>query len=325
MSAKNQEIDDQAVEWAAKKSLGTLAPEEQAELEAWLAADIRHLGAYAKAMAIDARLKRMRGILIFRTAPRKALAAWSRRRVILTGSVAASVAAVGLLSLNLWQRGRAEVLSTAVGQSRTAWLSDGSTVTLNTNSRVEVRYTGKSRRVRLLQGEALFDVAKDKQRPFIVEAGDTQVRAVGTSFAVTVLPERPVQVLVREGVVEMKRADVVVSEIVRVSANIKAVAPHDGPITTTAVSRSTLSRDLAWQHGYIAFDKQTLQSAAEEFARYSNVHIVVEPSVSNRTVTGYFASNDPVGFAKNAALLLGLQVEVEEGEVKLFERSGNPP
>lgn len=321
MSAKNQEIDDQAVEWAARKCLGTLTPQEQADLEAWLGADIRHLGAYAKAQAINARLERMRGISVFRPVPRQSVTRWSRRSWILSGSVAASLVAASVLGLNLWQDGRLETFTTGVGQRRTVWLSDGSVVTLNTDSMVEVRYTDKSRNVRLLRGEALFDVAKNIARPFVVVAGGTQVRAVGTSFTVSALPEHPIQVLVREGIVEMKRVGAVVSEPVRVSANIRAVAPADSPIMTTAISQSTLTRDLAWQHGYIAFDKQTLQDAAEEFARYSNVHIVVEPSVSSRTVTGYFASNDPVGFAKAVAVLLSLQVDVGEREVRL---SGRP-
>jgi transmembrane sensor len=75
---------------------------------------------------------------------------------------------------------------------------------------------------------------------------------------------------------------------------------------------------LAWQYGRIALDNETLQDAATEFARYSGVRIVVDPAVANRTVTGMFASDDPVGFAKAAASVLKLHVEVNDETVRIF-------
>jgi len=84
------------------------------------------------------------------------------------------------------------------------------------------------------------------------------------------------------------------------------------------VPEEKLIRDLAWQQGRIAFDNQSLEDAAEEFARYSEVRIVVDPAVSDRTVTGLFASNDPVAFARAAAAVLKLRVEVRGSEVRIF-------
>src|SRR5207302_9320325 len=99
----------------------------------------------------------------------------------------------------------------------------------------------------LLEGEGLFDVAKNKKRPFIVMAGDTQVRAVGTSFTVKLLPQQPVQVLVREGVVEIKRPEVPQAPPVRLAANTMAIAPPQAPISTEPVPRIQVTRDLAWR------------------------------------------------------------------------------
>jgi transmembrane sensor len=79
-----------------------------------------------------------------------------------------------------------------------------------------------------------------------------------------------------------------------------------------------LARDLEWQYGRIALDNETLVDAANEFARYSEVRIVVDPAVSNKTVTGLFASNDPIGFAKTAANVLRLTTEVRGNEVRIF-------
>src|SRR5271155_3294928 len=109
-------------------------------------------------------------------------AVWRSRRaaVALAAVVLLAVAAVILLD-------RAKlngVYTTGIGEQRTVQLLDGSTVELNARSTIQVRLTAEQRDVTLLDGQALFRVAKDKQRPFVVQAGDAQVRAVGTEFDV---------------------------------------------------------------------------------------------------------------------------------------------
>lgn len=323
MSSVNQQIDGQAAAWATKRNLGDLTPEEDAAFEAWLAADIRHLGAYGRAEAVLARLERIpcAAVVDMRAPEDPVVPSWTRRRIIMTGSVAASVAATAFVGVSYWRYSQNDTFAVGIGQVRKVVLVDGSVVTLNTNSRVAVNFTKERREVRLLQGEALFDVAKNKKRPFIVVAGDMQVRAVGTSFTVSMLPRRPIQVLVKEGVVELDRVSSVKAAPVRVSANTLALASHDIPIVAAVVPKAKIERDMAWQYGQIAFDNQTLQDASEEFARYSDVRIVVDPSVSERTVTGLFFCNDPVAFAKAAAAVLKLQIEIKDREVKLFGKS----
>jgi transmembrane sensor len=93
------------------------------------------------------------------------------------------VAAVA--ALFLWiARDTARSYSTGIGEQRTIQLMDGSTVELNARSKVEVRLTERRRDVALIEGQALFHVAKDKLRPFVVRAGEAEVRAVGTEFDV---------------------------------------------------------------------------------------------------------------------------------------------
>ena len=321
MSSVNQEIDGQAADWATKRNLGELTPEEESAFEAWLTADIRHFGAYGRAEAVLARLERIPGSAIREVRARQVALtpAWTRRRVVLAGSIAASVAAAVCIGAALLQSDLSGSFATGIGQVREVVLSDGSIVTLNTNSRISVKYTEEQREIHLVQGEALFDVAKNKKRPFIVLAGDMQVRAVGTSFTVSMLPQRPIQVLVKEGVVELNRISNGKTTPVRVSANTEALALRDVPIVAAGVPKVKIERDLAWKFGQIAFDNQTLQDAAQEFARYSDVRIVIDPTVANRTVTGLFASNDPISFAKAAAAVLKLQVDVSDREVRLFD------
>jgi len=147
---------------------------------------------------------------------------------------------------------------------------------------------------------------------------DTQVRAVGTSFTVSWLPQKPVEVLVKEGIVELKRSDLPEAPPVRASANVRAIVPPGAPIVIIAMPGEKLARELEWQHGRIALDNETLADAADEFSRYSEVRITVDPAISNKTVTGLFASNDPVGFARTAATVLKLQTEVKGNEVRIF-------
>jgi len=313
------EIDRTAAEWAARRCSG-LTSQDQSALDRWLKADPRHVGAYAKAEAVLAQLDRVGA-----AAPDALRIAVSsppngsvlRRRTMLAGSVAAGLAVTAGGAVWLTRLLGQESYSTRVGETREIVLSDGSMVTLNTDSRILVHYGKARREIQLLQGEALFDVAKNKKRPFVVMAGDTQVRAVGTSFTVKLLPEQPVQVLVREGVVEIKRPQVPQAPPVRLVANTLALAPPQAPISTEAVPRIQVTRDLAWREGRIAFDNETLANAAREFGRYSDIQVRVPPELENQTITGLFVSNDPVGFARAAAISLNLHVEVANREVRL--------
>jgi transmembrane sensor len=313
MSSINHDIDSQAADWAVRHDLGTLSAQERAAFEAWLRADVRHLGAYGRAEAVLARIERLSGV--GHDADDGAPAVWSRRKAMLAGGAAAA-AGVGMA---LVSRGmQPDTLSTEIGQVREIVLADGSLVSLNTDSEIFVAFTEQMRNITLLKGEALFDVAKNKNRPFVVSVGNTRVRAVGTSFTVSRLKEKSVQVLVKEGVVELHRTDVPQAPPVRAVANVRAIVPPDAPIITRAIPEEKLARDLEWQYGRISLDNETLADAASQFARYSEVRIVVDPAVSARTVTGLFASNDPVGFAKSAASVLGLRTEMRGNEIRIF-------
>jgi transmembrane sensor len=179
-----------------------------------------------------------------------------------------------------------------------------------------VRYTRDQRFIEFLHGEALFDVAKNKHRPFIVQSGTTQVRAVGTSFNVKALPDQPVQVLVREGIVEIKRPGVSVAPVVLVAMNNRAIAPQDAPITANPVETAEVGRELAWRVGRLAFHGETLSEAAAEFSRYSDARIQIDdPEIASQKVTGLFVSTDPVGFANAIAVSFDLHTEITDNRI----------
>jgi len=180
-----------------------------------------------------------------------------------------------------------------------------------------VGFTGSARKVQLVKGEALFNVAKNKNRPFIVVADDTQVRAVGTSFTVR-LPAGAACSNSRSGRRGGSHAPRYTER--QTGARGRRYADRSAArraIATHPVPYSKVARNLAWQYGQIAFDNETLEDAALEFARYSDKKIVVEPAVAGLTITGLFASNDPAGFAKAAASVLNLHAEVGVEEVRI--------
>ncbi len=321
----SSEIDEAAARWAARLDRAPLSHDEDAALEAWLSADIRRRGAFAKAHAVMAHTDRARalgsGSVDVPSAPPH------RRRALLLGASALAAGLAGVfVASEIVLRQTAE-LKTAKGEVRHVPLSDGSSVTLNTDTVLRVNFSPATRDVELVAGEALFNVAKDKQRPFIVTAGDTRVRAVGTSFTVRCQKDLSVRVVVSEGVVEVSKPGQ--PRPVRVAANVVAVtaasagvavplAASVAPVRTQTLGPNEVVRGLAWREGMLSFDGETLAEAAAEFDRYSTTRIVIDdPELGHETVTGLFSASDPQGFAKAVAISFNGQVKVKGDQVHL--------
>lgn len=310
-------IDAQAADWAARVDNGPLSSKEQAALDAWLAGDTRRLGAYAKARAVFAHVHRAKALGPNYEAGEFAAPARPSRRQLWIGGTAAAAAAVLTAGVGLQLRGTS--VRTRRGEVRLVPLSDGSSMTLNTASRATIAFSDTERRIHLIEGEALFDVAKDAKRPFLVKAGDTHVRAIGTSFVVQCLGTQPVQVLVREGVVEVKRDAAGTQTPVQVAANTRVVAAGDHAVEASAVAPAEVSRELVWREGLLSFEDMPLAEAVAEFARYSDTQLVVEDSALGReTVTGLYKATDPAGFAEAVAAALDVRTHTSGKTVRLY-------
>ena len=316
-----REIDAAAALWAVRADAGPLSAAEEAAFEAWLAGDARRVGAYARARAIAVHTERAAALKGFDPAHFVPQPRILNPRVLIAGGGAAGLAASIAAGVWLARERDYEHFATRLGQVRVVSLADGSIVTLNTASKIAVRYSEVMREVTLIAGEALFDVAHETARPFVVEAGAMLVRAIGTSFSVRRLPRAPAEVLVREGVVEVSQRGQARAPL-RLEAHLRAVADADAPLVATPVADADLGRALAWRDGRIAFEGETLAVAAAEFARYSETRIVfTEAEIAEEPITGLFVSTDPVGFARAVALAFDLDAETREGEVRLSRRS----
>ncbi|MPT47152.1 MAG: transcriptional regulator [Sphingobium sp.] len=229
---------------------------------------------------------------------------WVRRAFL--GLMAASV--IGTAGVAFWQFENAvDRYGTSVGQMRTITLSDGSVIRLNTNSAVEVALRPDRRLIRLLKGEARFDVAKDKKRPFLVQAGSTTVRAVGTAFNVRLKPELT-ELTVIEGVVSVGDG---VSSSRKLSAG-RAAAIRGGAIAVTPIEPGGINQRMAWEGGKIELDGATLAQAVEEFNRYRKVPLVIaDPAISGLRIGGTFLNDGSDDFV--AALKQSFDIDAVEG------------
>jgi len=298
--------------WAIRLESAPLPADERAELEAWLALDARNDGALLRAQATLSYLDRGRAL---KSAPLAANG--NTRRTVLrlgTGAIAAGMAvAIGLLL----PRGR--TITTQVGEIRQVPLADGSTATVNTNSKVAVQFAPKLRSIRLAEGEAWFRVAPDKSRPFVVEAGDVRVRAVGTAFSVR-RRNGSADVLVTEGVVETWVVGKE-SQRVRIAAGSKAfVSPDAGEITPTPASQE-IDRTLAWRLGELALNGESLSYAVDELNRYNSKKLVIDDAdLGREPLVGYFRATEPDNFSHAVAGLVGARVR-DDGNVIHLSRT----
>lgn len=219
-------------------------------------------------------------------------------------------------------RDRSLDYSTARGEIRLIPLADGSSVTLNTLSRVSVSFDAACRVVRLLDGEALFNVVFDAARPFVIDAGDAIITALGSQFLVSHLSAQPVKVLVRNGEVSIRHRNR--GRATRLGANACASIAHDIALRPRAVTPAEVSRELTWREGLLSFEDMPLSQAVAQFARYSDLRIVLaDPALNNETVTGLFSANDPEGFARAVADTFAVRVVKDGGEVRLVRKNSS--
>ncbi|MET4682125.1 FecR family protein [Brevundimonas faecalis] len=313
----SQEVERTACLWAARLDDGPLSETDQAELDAWLAGgDERRLGAFARARAVALHSRRAAALAggAVPLPPRPARPMIHRR-----GLIAASVGAlaVGGAGAYAFFAGRGYAFETRMGETRVVPLDDGSVMTVNTLSEGDVRYGRRAREVVLETGEALFNVVAETGRPFIVRAGEAAVIANGASFLVRRLERAPLQVVSFSGHVELNGPT---GEGLILAPNTRAaLAEGERPVRVGAVDAD---RELAWRHGRIQLEDETLARAAREFARYNPTRITpADPAVAALRITGLFVANDPVSFAHAAAGSLDLKVDVNAREIRLSRRS----
>ena len=257
-----------------------------------------------------------------------------RRAAALGLSAAASIALV-LGAAMAWSRygpGAYQTYQTAVGKQQTVSLADGSTVQLNTNALLQVHFTRAARDLKLLRGEAFFEVAHDRNRPFTVSTPAGSVQAVGTAFSVRVDPGALHVTLVR-GTIRGRRTGVGRAE--RPGGDSATVltaqggAHPDAIVTPQAIRRETMSsaavaRELSWRQGILVFDGDTLPAVIADMSRYTDVQVeIADPRLRDLKIAGYFDAGDLDAMLQVLQLSFGVHIErLDPKHVRLTTAQG---
>ena len=314
------DIEETATRWVIRLDGGALQDAEQRELDAWLAADTRHLGAFVRAQAAWIDMDRVAALAAGRAPVKPQPVAWEWQRAAAIAAVTLGLIASLALVSSRYLAGRE---STQIGEVRRLTLEDGSALSLNTASVLQVKYADDERRIVLREGEASFQVAHDEQRPFVVQAGDVSVRAVGTAFSVR-MRRHDVEVVVTEGVVEVVRnggtSRIAAERVKRNQEVVVATAEQGGtkPLAVAALDEKEIERRLAWQDGRLVFQGEALANAVDEVNRYSQLPVVIDdPGLGRKSFVGVFRVGDTRAFAQAAAAAFDAQVHEEDGALHL--------
>lgn len=331
-------IEEEAADWVVKLD-GDIppSPEELAELKEWLGRSSVHRNALASmAHFWNNNMLTELSVPLGKkdAAPRKQ----KQRRFLwqmgFAGAMLVIIASVILFSPWILTDKSNGFYVTAVGQQKTVSLSDGSSIQLNTNSQVDVSYSGDYRDIHLLQGEVHFTVARNKSRPFRVYVGNSRVEAVGTAFtvyargadiditvtegkvllealhAITVAKDQRSQPVMEHGFDKSKRA----RKLGWLNAGQKSTVRESGVDMATIaeiknVDSEVMEYQLSWRKGFLSFNGETLQTVVDEISRYTTVRIdIVDPSLRDIEIGGQLKVGETESMLNALEANFGLEV-----------------
>lgn len=314
-------VRDEAAAWFVRLQEPNVSVEQRRRFDAWLNEHPQHRKEFqllqglwtAADLLPTSRLK-----ALAETPPTR-----RERRPLLRYAVAAGVLAValglGLFSgLNNPSGYRAEFV-TALGERRHVALPDGSVIDLNSRSRLQVRYEQDRRVVELSAGEAMFSVAHDASRPFIVEAGSGKVTVTGTRFDVR-RDATHTRVAVEQGTVKVQASAAPDHEFINLTAGLGTSVDAQGKVLPAyAVNPAQLT---AWRNGKLVFNNASLGEVAAEVSRYRDKPLIVsQPGVVSLRLTSVFKSDDTDALLKALPNILPVAVRtLADGSQEIISR-----
>lgn len=260
------------------------------------------------------------------TAPRAVR--WRGRLLALSAALAVFLAA-GLGVRMYSERSGWESVSTAIGDYRRLPLSDGSTLELNTATEVRYRLSAKVRELDLAAGEARFRVAHDVARPFVVSAGDTVIRAVGTEFTVRIRETGKVDVVVAEGVVAVvhRARGGLMRELLYGPRAVPLeggtlveehamVTDDGGRFSVVEMTRRDIEVHDAWRNNMLVFEEMSLREVVAEFNRYNRRKLeIADETIGSVPIGGRYKTGDVDGFVSRLGTVMKIRVvEIRGGD-----------
>lgn len=337
----NPQIREAAVEWLLAFCESEVDAAGRQAFNAWLRTSSEHVRAYLRVSAVWAEIGRIdqaqkrsvdalvqralaeSNVVQFATSQRNVDVLQASRPVKWNVAVAASLLLGMLGVLGGLQYLKSPTYATEIGEQRSVTLSDGSRVELNADSSIRVRFSADQRLVELTAGQALFSVAKNPQRPFIVRTGDTDVKAVGTQFdvyrkgsqtVVTVLEGR-VAVTGREQVSATPTTSGASVEPVLLSAGEQAVIR---PSAVIAAQPANVEAAVAWTDGLLMFESTPLREVVHEFNRHNLKPLVIEDeSLQSLEISGVFPATGAKGVLSFLQRRFGVDIRETDAEIRI--------
>lgn len=312
------DIEARAAAWAAK--LDAAPDGDHPGLDDWLASNPRHAGALLRAQALLAAFSPPVAAEPDTNPPlgvapdlAQAPSRWWRR-ALLGGGLTAAAASLAVFALVIT---RTESYETQTGEVRSVALSDGSSVSIDAQSRIELDFDDHYRDVHMRDGKVLFRTTHDAKRPFRVILGNVTVTDIGTAFQISNSGEaQPVDVLVTEGEVQVDGPAGRTNLIAGQRASFSQVASSRVKPQVVAVAAADMERYLAWRDGKLDLDGETLDSAIGELNRHNRIQLRVDdPALGRESLYGSFRMNDPATFARTVALGLDVGTQTDNGVI----------
>lgn len=239
-----------------------------------------------------------------------------RRTIVAGGAGLVAAALVASLAILFWPA-PIQRFDTGIGERRNVTLADGSRVDIDADSALAVDFKRSERLLHLLRGEAYFEVARDRERPFIVETGGRSVIATGTAFDVEALP-RGVHVVLVQGHVDV-RAGASGTLLAKLQPGDSLVTEGDA---APRFERVDVLSALAWRSGRLIFDDVSLTEAMARMSHYSRQRVVIDPSLADLRISGTFSVRDLAGLLSALAREYPLDSALDpDGTIHLKRRS----
>jgi transmembrane sensor len=326
-------IDAEAADWLVRHGDGSLTQEERSEFDAWAASDPRRSRTFAAMSRTWRDARDLKHLAHLAEAEPTGRASHALRaitsRLSVPRSIALAAAAVAVLAVvGSLVSAFLEGHETGVGQTRVLSLSDGSTVVLGAKSRVVVKFTDRERLVRLTAGEALFEVRHNPARPFVVDAGDTVIRDVGTRFDVN-RAGASVRVAVLEGEVEVRERSAPTAHLIKAVQFLRA---GDGLEAVAGQAEDSLVQPgsfivrpvepvavTAWRDGRLVYENARLADVVADVNRYYAPGVTLDSTSADLRVTASFRTNEIPAFLNT--LDSALPVKIQRGDGGHFDVS----
>jgi transmembrane sensor len=335
-----QQIEAEAAAWMTVLGRDCIGDEDRAEFKRWLRQSERHRATFEALGALWDDLEVLKelddiGEAMSRTSMQRVPLVRKRGLIAAAASLAMAIVAAGALYIyDAHSLVQTAAFATGIGEQRTVELTDGSTIQLNTNTRVQVLYSRSERLVQLERGEAHFDVAKNKRRPFSVSAGNRLVKAVGTAFTVRRRDNDVVEVTVEEGTVALASLSttgaLIAQERIADRSPLaqltsgQSVVFDDRVETIRQLPEPEIRRKLAWRQGALVYSGEPLAEVVAEISRYTDITIeIADPALAAKPVAGYFPVSKIEGLFQSLEINFGIHVDrVDATHVRLSSSSG---